>query len=72
MLKNFSFKILSKAFILQFSKVPYLCRATLNSFDDQERNLTFVKTNFQVLKLKFHACSFKFPSFKTQISCLQF
>jgi len=25
---------------------------TLNSFHDQERNLTFVKTNFQVLKLK--------------------
>jgi len=26
-----------------------------NGFDDQERNLTFVKTDFQVLKLKFHA-----------------
>jgi len=26
---------------------------THNGFDDQERNLTFVKTNFQVLKLKF-------------------
>jgi len=25
----------------------------LNSFDDQERNLTFVKTDFQVLKLNF-------------------
>jgi len=32
---------------------------TLYGFDDQERNLTFVKTDFQVLKLKFHACSFK-------------
>jgi len=32
---------------------------TLNGFDDQERKLTFVKTDFQVLKLKFHACSFK-------------
>jgi len=32
---------------------------TLDGFDDQERNLTFVKMNFQVLKLKFHACSFK-------------
>jgi len=32
---------------------------TLNGFDDQERNLTFVKTDFQVLKLKFHACNFK-------------
>jgi len=32
---------------------------TLNGFDDQERNLTFVKIDFQVLKLKFHACNFK-------------
>jgi len=32
---------------------------TPKGFDDQERNLTFVKTDFQVLKLKFHACSFK-------------
>jgi len=31
----------------------------LNSFDDQERNLTFGKTNFQDLKLKFHASNFK-------------
>jgi len=28
---------------------------TLSGFDDQERNLTFVKTAFQVLKLKFLA-----------------
>jgi len=33
-------------------------RLHLTGFDDQERNLTFVKMNFQVLKLKFHACSF--------------
>jgi len=32
---------------------------TLNGFDDQERNLTFVKTDFQVLKLKYKACNFK-------------
>jgi len=32
---------------------------TLNGFDDQERNLTFAKTDFQVLKLKFRACNFK-------------
>jgi len=32
---------------------------TLNGFDDQERNLTFVKTDFQVLKLKLHTCNFK-------------
>jgi len=33
---------------------------TLNS---QERNLTFVKTAFQVLKLKFLACSMKQASY---------
>jgi len=32
---------------------------TLNGFDDQEPNLTFVKMDFQVLKLKLHACNFK-------------
>jgi len=32
---------------------------TLNDFDDQERNSTFVKTDFQVWKLKFHPCSLK-------------
>jgi len=32
---------------------------TLNGFDDQERNLTFVKTDFQVLKLKFYSYNFK-------------
>jgi len=32
---------------------------TLNGFDDQERNLMFVKTSFQVLKLKFLASSMK-------------
>jgi len=31
---------------------------TLNGFDDQKRNLTFVKTDFQVSKLKFHSCNF--------------
>jgi len=36
----------------------YLCRV-YTCFDDQERNLTIVKTDFQVLKLKFHACNFK-------------
>jgi len=30
---------------------------TLNVFEDQERNVTFVKTDFQVLILKFHACN---------------
>jgi len=32
---------------------------TLSGFDDQERNLTFVKTAFQVLKLKFLVCTMK-------------
>jgi len=32
---------------------------TLNFFDDQQRNQTLVKTDFQVLKFKFHACNFK-------------
>jgi len=32
---------------------------THNGFDDQERNLPFMKTDFQVLKLKFHACNIK-------------
>jgi len=32
---------------------------TINGFDDQERKLTFVKTDFRVLKLKFRACNFK-------------
>jgi len=30
---------------------------TLSGFDNQEQNLTFVKTAFLVLKLKFIACS---------------
>jgi len=32
---------------------------SLNGFDNQERNLIFVKTDFEALKLKFHACNFK-------------
>jgi len=32
---------------------------TLSGFDDQEQNLTFVKTDFQVLKLKFLAYNIK-------------
>jgi len=33
---------------------------TCSGFDDQERNLTFVKTAFQVLKLKFLATTRKY------------
>jgi len=33
-------------------------RLQFNGFYDQKRNLTFVKTDFQVLKFKFHACNF--------------
>jgi len=32
---------------------------TLSGFDNQERNLTLVKTVFQVLKLKIFACNMK-------------
>jgi len=32
---------------------------TLNGFDDQERNLCFAKTDFQVIKHKFLACNLK-------------
>jgi len=32
---------------------------TLNGFGDKKQNLTFVKTDFQALKLKFHVCNFK-------------
>jgi len=31
---------------------------TLSGFDDQERNLTFVKTDFKVLKLKISSLQF--------------
>jgi len=44
---------------------------TLKGFDDQERNLTFVKTDFQVLKLKFLACNMKkafYPLHKQNIA----
>jgi len=38
---------------------PYCTSAafTLNGFDDQERNITFLKTDSQVLQLKFYVCS---------------
>jgi len=44
---------------------------TLSGFDNQERNPTFVKTDFQVFKFKFHACNFKwdfFPLHKLNIA----
>jgi len=44
--------------ILVMSLVVLNAAFTLNG-DDQEPNLAFVKTHFQVLKLKFHVCSFK-------------
>jgi len=40
-------------------RMEFYAAFTLNGFDDQERNLTFVKTDFQGLKLKFHVCNFK-------------
>jgi len=44
---------------------------TLSGFDDQERNPMFVKTAFQVKKLKFLACSMKqafYPLHKQNIA----
>jgi len=32
---------------------------TLNGYDDKERNLAAMKTDFQVLKVKFLACGMK-------------
>jgi len=59
-----------KHFCPQAYRVPYAA-FTLNDFDNQERNLTFVKTVFQVLKLKFLACSIKqafYPFHKQNIT----
>jgi len=44
-----------------FNNDKYFINAafTLSGFDDQERNLTFVKTDFHALKLKFLVCSMK-------------
>jgi len=42
-----------------FANFQYYAAFTLRRFDDQKRNLTFVKTAFQVLKLQFLACSMK-------------
>jgi len=61
-LKNYEFTILTFEFNPAF---------TLNGFDNQERNLTFVKTDFQVLTLKFLACSMKetfYPFYKQNIA----
>jgi len=44
---------------------------THNDLDDQKRNLTFVKMDFQVFKLEFHACNFKqvfYPLHKLSIT----
>jgi len=48
-------KLYLKGLLLKVTYSPY----THNGFDDQERNVMFVKTDFQVLKLKFHVCNFK-------------
>jgi len=57
-------------YVLHFSKKAYAA-FTLSGFDDKERNLTFVKTAFQVLKLQFLACSMKqafYPLHKQNIA----
>jgi len=59
---NFYFiKFTAKASTLALPNVSVQSYAafTLNGFDDQKRNLTFVKTDFQVLKFKFYGCNFK-------------
>jgi len=39
--------------------VIYAAFIILSGFDNQEQNLMFVKTAFQILKLKFFACGMK-------------
>jgi len=46
-----------------FYKICLMPRLHYDGFDNQERNLTLVKTDFSVLKLKFHACNFKHAGF---------
>jgi len=43
----------------EWARVAPYTAFTLNGFDDQEQNLTFVETDFQVLKLKLYVCNFK-------------
>jgi len=43
---------------------------TLSGFDDQERNLTFVKTAFQVLKLQFELDNNKVLFYKLSVRYL--
>jgi len=47
---------LSAIFKFCTTKKMLLKLENIQGFDNQERNLTFVKTAFQVLKLKFLAC----------------
>jgi len=54
--------LIASLFISFYYFLPFetsLVAFPLNGFDDQERNLGLVKTDFQVLKLKFHSCNFK-------------
>jgi len=56
---DFTSTLLSNGFYFNLiDKTETYVAFTLNGFDDQERNLTFGKTEIQVLKLKFHACNF--------------
>jgi len=43
---------------LKNGKLTYVA-FTLNGFDDQERNLTFVKTDFQIIKVKIYVFNSK-------------
>jgi len=63
--------VLALCFLLKMLFIETNAAFTHSSFDDQKRNLTFVKTAFQVLKLKFFGCSMKqalYPLHKQNIA----
>jgi len=50
---------------LNLKKIPVFYAAlTLDGIDDQERNVTFVKTDFQALKFTFNAKQAFYPPHK--------
>jgi len=56
-----SIKLFLFAHAIKFQNIFLFINAafTFSDFDNQERNLTFVKTVFQVLKLKLFGCDIK-------------
>jgi len=57
LLLKINYKLINQ--IIFLTAFEAIAAFTFNGFDNQERNLMFVKTDFQVLKLNFHACNFK-------------